>query len=273
MPRTAYENRKHSRHTNRFQGEKTSKKKSSSILFSTPPADKFSRLRDPSLVFELPADAKLQELNTVTNEVTPLTKLVTPCVIVVQPGASCIESKDFPLPKGWADIEGAAGCSVPAGKAATLTEELQKRGYDKLYLWNSHSSAQQKVAAVDRKLKPAAMISDEKCALADKYQLPTFVLEGKRYYHRFAVVVGQGGKIEKLFIVPRSAEMVRAVAEKDFTKIKTLSIADAEANVAAMSKYMLDKPAIANDAAASATAPIVISSSASVPATTPTNSM
>jgi peroxiredoxin len=95
-----------------------------------------------------------------------------------------------PLPHGWDLIPGARGCTAEACSFRDHHAELLAAGAD-VYGLSSQSTEYQR-EAVARLHLPFPLLSDERLALADALQLPTFTAGGMRLFERLTMVVAVG---------------------------------------------------------------------------------
>ena len=146
-------------------------------------ADHLTGLPMPSLA--LPAT---------TGGTVDLTEVPSPRVVVYaypktgRPGV--------PLPDGWDLIPGARGCTPESCDFRDHHGELSALGAEVFGL--SSQSTDYQAEAADRLHLPFALLSDERCELADALRLPTFTVEGERLYRRLTLVV-RDGRIEHVF--------------------------------------------------------------------------
>jgi peroxiredoxin len=92
-----------------------------------------------------------------------------------------------PLPAGWDDIPGARGCTPESCGFRDHHAELAAVGAEVLGLSSQSTRYQTEVA--HRLALPFALLSDERCRLADAMDLPTFEVDGMRLYRRLTLVV------------------------------------------------------------------------------------
>ena len=103
---------------------------------------------------------------------------------------------DVPIPDGWEQIPGAAGCTLQSCAFRDFNAELQALGVRVYGLSTQASSYQQE--AVERLHLPFELLSDIDFAVTNSLRLPTFVVEGKRLIKRITLIV-DSGKIVKVF--------------------------------------------------------------------------
>ncbi|HEX4058161.1 MAG TPA: peroxiredoxin [Galbitalea sp.] len=102
------------------------------------------------------------------------------------------------LPAGWDEIPGARGCSTEACDFRDHFADIQRAGGARVYGFSSQDPDYQ-AEVVGRLTLPFTMISDEKFALGDTLNLPTFSAEGHdRLYARLTLIVLDGA-IEHVF--------------------------------------------------------------------------
>ena len=103
---------------------------------------------------------------------------------------------DVPIPDGWEQIPGAAGCTLQSCAFRDFNAELQALGVRVYGLSTQDSSYQQE--AVERLHLPFELLSDIDFAVTNLLRLPTFEVEGKRLIKRITLIA-DGGKIVKVF--------------------------------------------------------------------------
>ncbi len=101
-----------------------------------------------------------------------------------------------PIPDGWEQIPGAAGCTLQSCAFRNHHAELQALGVQVYGISTQDSSYQQE--AVKRLHLSFELLSDVDFALTESLRLPTFEVEGKRLIKRLTLIV-DGGKIVKVF--------------------------------------------------------------------------
>jgi peroxiredoxin len=103
---------------------------------------------------------------------------------------------DLPIPDGWEQIPGAAGCTLQSCTFRDFNAELQALGVRVYGLSTQDSSYQQE--AVERLHLPFELLSDADFGFTNSLRLPTFEVEGKRLIKRITLIVNSG-KIVKVF--------------------------------------------------------------------------
>lgn len=103
---------------------------------------------------------------------------------------------NVPIPDGWEQIPGAAGCTFQSCAFRDHYAELQALGVQVYGLSTQDSSYQQE--AVERLHLPFELLSDADFALTEGLRLPTFEIEGKQLLKRLTFIA-DGGKIVKVF--------------------------------------------------------------------------
>lgn len=101
-----------------------------------------------------------------------------------------------PTPDGWDLVPGARGCTPEACGFRDHHADLLAVGAD-VYGLSSQSTEYQR-EAVSRLGLPFALLSDERMRTVDTLGLPTFELDGQRYFKRLTLVVA-GGVIDHVF--------------------------------------------------------------------------
>jgi len=102
------------------------------------------------------------------------------------------------LPAGWDSIPGARGCTTEACDFRDHFHDLRQAGAARVFGLSSQDTAYQE-DAVDRLHLPFPMLADERRALADALNLPTFPAPGHdRLYARLTLVV-RDGRVEHAF--------------------------------------------------------------------------
>jgi peroxiredoxin len=101
-----------------------------------------------------------------------------------------------PLPTGWDEMPGARGCTPQACAFRDHQQELQARGAA-VYGISGQTTLEQQEAATRLHL-PFPLLSDADFRFTEALQLPTFMLEGKRYLKRVTLITIDGF-IEKVF--------------------------------------------------------------------------
>jgi peroxiredoxin len=116
------------------------------------------------------------------------------------------------LPSGWNDIPGARGCTPQSCSFRDHFGELARLGVGQLFGLSTQDTAYQKEAATRLHL-PFAILSDEKLALTEAMNLPTFVTSGMTLLKRMAWVIDDGVMTKVFYPVfppDKSAEEVIA---------------------------------------------------------------
>ncbi|ERT07500.1 ahpC/TSA family protein [Lyngbya aestuarii BL J] len=103
---------------------------------------------------------------------------------------------NVPIPDGWEQIPGAAGCTWQSCAFRDYHAELQTLGVQVYGLSTQDSSSQQE--AVERLHLPFELLSDADFILTNSLKLPTFEVEGKRLIKRLTLIA-DNGKIVKVF--------------------------------------------------------------------------
>jgi peroxiredoxin len=101
-----------------------------------------------------------------------------------------------PIPDGWEQIPGAAGCTIQSCAFRDYHAELQSLGVRVYGLSTQESSYQQE--AVERLHLPFDLLSDANFECTTLLRLPTFEVEGKRLIKRLTLIA-DSGKIIKVF--------------------------------------------------------------------------
>lgn len=99
-------------------------------------------------------------------------------------------------PDGWDLIPGARGCTPEACGFRDHHGDLRATGTD-VYGLSSQSTEYQR-EAVSRLALPFPLLSDERMAMVDTLRLPTFDVEGQRFFKRLTLVV-EAGVIHHVF--------------------------------------------------------------------------
>ena len=87
----------------------------------------------------------------------------------------------------WTDVPGARGCTAEACSFRDLRHEFARSGAAVLGLSGQSSVAQASFA--ERLTLPYPLVSDERMALAELLELPTFEFHGRSYYKRLTLIV------------------------------------------------------------------------------------
>ena len=100
------------------------------------------------------------------------------------------------LPPGWDEIPGARGCTPQSCGFRDHFAGLKRLGVAQLYGLSIQDTAYQQEAA-SRLHLPFAILSDEKLALTEAMNLPTFVTSGMTLLKRMTLVIDDGviGKV------------------------------------------------------------------------------
>jgi peroxiredoxin len=101
-----------------------------------------------------------------------------------------------PLPEGWDQVPGARGCTPQSCAFRDLNRELEELGA-RVFGLSSQQPAEQAEFA-QRVQLPYPLLNDGEFELATMLELPTFELEGRRYYRRLTLIVREG-RIAKVF--------------------------------------------------------------------------
>jgi peroxiredoxin len=100
------------------------------------------------------------------------------------------------LPAGWLEIPGAAGCTPQSCGYRDSFDAFRSRGCSVFGI--STQSTNDQIEAAVRLQLPYELLSDERLALVDALDLPTFVVQGTRMIMRQTWIV-KGGRIAKVF--------------------------------------------------------------------------
>ena len=103
---------------------------------------------------------------------------------------------DVPIPEGWEQIPGAAGCTLQSCAFRDFNAELQALGVC-VYGLSTQDSLHQQEAA-ERLHLPFELLSDAGFEFTNLLRLPTFEVEGKRLIKRLTLIADDG-KIVKVF--------------------------------------------------------------------------
>jgi peroxiredoxin len=101
-----------------------------------------------------------------------------------------------PLPEGWDDIPGARGCTPQSCAFRDHVLELAAYGASVLGLSAQRHDEQREFA--QREHIPYPLLSDPELQLASSLRLPTFEVEGRRFYRRLTFVARER-RIAKVF--------------------------------------------------------------------------
>lgn len=101
------------------------------------------------------------------------------------------------LPDGWDDIPGARGCTPESCGFRDHFSEIRDAGASALYGLSSQSSMYQ--AELTQRLDlPFPILSDPDLKLSETLGLPTFAVDGLRFYKRLTLVL-RNGFVEHVF--------------------------------------------------------------------------
>lgn len=103
----------------------------------------------------------------------------------------------LPNPDGWDMIPGARGCSPQSCAFRDHFADLQRLGVDHVFGLSTQSTDYQREAA-ERLHLPFAILSDEKLALTNALDLPTFETSGMTLLKRLTMAI-DNGRIEHVF--------------------------------------------------------------------------
>jgi peroxiredoxin len=101
-----------------------------------------------------------------------------------------------PLPSGWDGIPGARGCTPQNCAFRDSVHELAELGAAVFGLSAQSLTEQREFAQRER--IPYPLLHDGEFRLADELGLPSFAVDGGRYYRRLTFIA-RGGRIEKVF--------------------------------------------------------------------------
>jgi peroxiredoxin len=101
-----------------------------------------------------------------------------------------------PPPEGWDSIPGARGCTAEACGFRDSLSEFHAFGAMVYGISSQSTEEQQEVAS--RLHLPYPLLSDEPLQMAAALHLPTFAVEGRRYFSRLTLVVARG-RIAQVF--------------------------------------------------------------------------
>jgi peroxiredoxin len=102
-----------------------------------------------------------------------------------------------PVPKSWAAIPGARGCTPQACSFRDSYQALIGAGADQIFGLSTQDSDYQKEAA-ERLHLPYSLLSDNKLLLARALRLPTFDFAGMTLIKRVTLII-DNGVINKVF--------------------------------------------------------------------------
>lgn len=114
-------------------------------------------------------------------------------VVYVYPGTGV---PGRPLPAGWDQVPGARGCTPQSCAFRDHMRELGDLGASVMGLSGQDMGEQREFA--EREHIPYPLLNDSEFVLASKLGLPTFQLDGARYYRRLTFVA-RAGRIAKVF--------------------------------------------------------------------------
>ncbi len=114
-------------------------------------------------------------------------------VVYVYPGTGV---PGRPLPAGWDQVPGARGCTPQSCAFRDHVRELDELGASVMGLSGQDGREQREFA--EREHIPYPLLNDSEFVLASKLGLPTFQLDGARYYRRLTFVA-RVGRIAKVF--------------------------------------------------------------------------
>jgi peroxiredoxin len=114
-------------------------------------------------------------------------------VLYVYPGTGV---PGRPLPAGWDEIPGARGCTPQSCAFRDRARQLEDLGASVFGL-SAQSLAEQREFA-EREHIPYPLLHDGEFRLAEKLGLPSFEVDGGRYYRRLTLIARQG-RIAKVF--------------------------------------------------------------------------
>ncbi|MDO4262682.1 MAG: redoxin family protein [Deinococcus sp.] len=101
------------------------------------------------------------------------------------------------LPQGWNEIPGARGCTPEACSFRDLLVDLQNAGAAAV-LGLSHQGHAYQAELAARLRLPYPLLSDPHMQLGAALRLPTFEVQGERYYQRLTLMI-RAGRIEHVF--------------------------------------------------------------------------
>jgi peroxiredoxin len=103
---------------------------------------------------------------------------------------------NVPIPDGWEQIPGAAGCTLQSCSFRDFNAEFQELGVHVYGISTQNSSYQQE--AVERLHLPFELLSDANLVFTTLLRLPIFEVEGKQLIKRLTLIA-DSGKIVKVF--------------------------------------------------------------------------
>ena len=95
------------------------------------------------------------------------------------------------LPPGWDAVAGARGCTPESCGFRDLFPEFAAAGVDTIFGLSGQDTDYQR-EAVARLHLPYALLADPEMALADALGLPTFEVDGRRFYSRLTLIISAG---------------------------------------------------------------------------------
>ena len=136
-------------------------------------------------------------LPTTAGSVVDLSSLAGRTVIFCYPRTG-LPGKEPPA--AWNEIPGARGCTPQNCGFRDEYANLQRAGVKQLFGLSTQSSGYQQEAA-ERLQLPYLLVSDEKLALANALNLPTFDFEGETLIKRLTLIVDDGVITQVLYPV------------------------------------------------------------------------
>jgi peroxiredoxin len=101
-----------------------------------------------------------------------------------------------PLPAGWDQVPGARGCTPQSCAFRDHVRDLATLGASVMGLSAQRIEEQREFA--EREHIPYPLLNDSEFVLASEFGLPTFQLDGARYYRRLTFIA-RAGQIAKVF--------------------------------------------------------------------------